>query len=285
MHAARTASERDCAPRSFATVVPGKSGTGFDALPYSSAYPDDMLAVATELDAAAAALDESEGALAIYLLEAARAFRDSGRVRADLAWRALSDDRAKYYLRVCPDDVQRDACGHKAHFALTLARIDRGSHDWKRRLEPVQQAFEDDMAALAGPPYRDRLASNGSDPRQTSMSSSNAGARRCDAPGLTDQGTRRPQALRAHRALGRRRRRVESAARRAQARAGCGRPRRASCTPCAAREFLREPGTPRVAKWHRASELFPRRTRREGGYFASSRYAFRQRVVGDPLAV
>jgi hypothetical protein len=142
----------------FSVVAPAVEAQGFESVPYSVAYREEMQAVASELDAAAAELGSDERALAHYLSVSARAFRDNDWESANVAWRAMSESRSKYYLRVGPDEVSVDPCGHKAGFGLTFARIDQTSREWQRELAHVQQTLEDDLAALAGPPYRARRA-------------------------------------------------------------------------------------------------------------------------------
>jgi hypothetical protein len=69
---------------------------------------------------------------------------------------AMSPHNSKYYLRVGPDEVYYEPCAWKAGFALTFARINPDSLSWQTRLDPLKQELENEMAALAGKPYRAR---------------------------------------------------------------------------------------------------------------------------------
>jgi hypothetical protein len=115
-----------------------------------------MGAIANELDAAAADLGSVEPALKAYLSDAARAFRDDDWERANRAWLKMGSDSSKYYLRVGPDEVYYEPCAWKAGFALSFARINPDSIAWRKRLEPIKQELENDLARLAGKPYRAR---------------------------------------------------------------------------------------------------------------------------------
>jgi hypothetical protein len=64
--------------------------------------------------------------------------------------------KSKYYLRVAPDEVYYEPCAWKAGYALTFARIDKQSTEWRDKLEPIKQEMENDVAALAGKPYQAR---------------------------------------------------------------------------------------------------------------------------------
>ena len=139
----------------FSVVAPGEAPGSFRAVPYSEAWRDDMLAVARELRAAASGLGSEEAALARYLAAAAQAFGDNDWEPANESWRAMRG-ASRYYLRVAPDEVGFDPCAWKAGFALTFARIDQSSVGWQRRLDTIRQPLEDELAALAGPPYRAR---------------------------------------------------------------------------------------------------------------------------------
>jgi hypothetical protein len=113
-----------------------------------------METVAQELEAASSQLESDEGALKTYLNAAAKAFRDDDLEQADEAWVATSNGRSKYYVRVAPDEVYFEPCAWKAGFALTVARINGASLEWRRRIEPLKQQLEDEFARLAGKPYR-----------------------------------------------------------------------------------------------------------------------------------
>jgi len=140
----------------FAVVVKGEAPNSFKGLKYSKAYPIEMTAIASELDAAAADLAGDEAALKAYLSAAAQSFRDDDWERANQAWVKMGTDNSKYYLRVGPDEVYYEPCAWKAGFALAFARINPDSVAWRERLEPIKQELENDLARLAGKPYRPR---------------------------------------------------------------------------------------------------------------------------------
>jgi len=149
---------------SIVSAKPGGRATGnpatdeLVAVPYHVAFADDMKAVSSELRAAAELLagDPSEAPFKAYLEAAAQAFLDGSWFKADVAWKAMTATNSKWYLRVAPDEVYEEPCSRKANFAVTFARINQESLEWKRRLEPVKDDMEAALAALAGPPYRAR---------------------------------------------------------------------------------------------------------------------------------
>lgn len=140
------------------TAVRRSDDGGLVALPYPSAWPEEMAAArGALLDAAAVVEDvESEAALHAYLLAAAQAFQDNSWFEADRAWAAMNAHNSAWYLRVGPDETYFEPCNRKAGFHLTLARINPGSLAWHERLSPLKQQMEDAMAELAGPPYEAR---------------------------------------------------------------------------------------------------------------------------------
>jgi len=136
-------------------TVEGDGPNGFKAVPYPQAFPK-MAAVADELDRAAADAPADESALQAYLTAAAPAFRDNDWDPANRAWVAMNAHNSKYYLRVGPDEVYYEPCATKGGFALAFARINPDSVAWQMRLEPIKQDMENDLARLAGSPYRAR---------------------------------------------------------------------------------------------------------------------------------
>lgn len=138
------------------TVVRG-SGDKLTAVPYTEAYPQQMTAIADELEKAAAAIqDPSEQALVAYLRAAAQSFRSNDWRPADEAWAKMTVDNSKWYVRVAPDEVYWEPCASKAGIHLTFARINQGSRAWQQKLVPVQQEMEQEIAKAAGAPYRAR---------------------------------------------------------------------------------------------------------------------------------
>lgn len=140
----------------FSVVVPGKRPDTFAAEKYSRAYPEETRAIAAALERAATGLGSEEAALAKYLRAAAGSFRNDDWEPANEAWVAMSPENSKFYLRVAPDEVYFEPCAWKAGFALTFARINDDSLAFRARLEPFKQELENEVAALAGKPYRAR---------------------------------------------------------------------------------------------------------------------------------
>lgn len=143
----------------FSVVESGATPGSYRAVPYSQAYRDDMESVAKELDAAAAGLGADEAALKKYLLAAAGGFRTNDWEPANEAWVAMNAQNSRWYVRIAPDEVYYDPCAWKAGFALQLARINRESLDWQRKLDPLKSEMERTLAALAKPPYEAREVS------------------------------------------------------------------------------------------------------------------------------
>lgn len=137
-------------------VIRAKDGQ-LAAIPYSEAFPKDMVAVSEELVRAGAALaGTGEDALRAYLLAAAKAFRDNSWFEADEAWTRMNALNSKWYLRIGPDEVYSDPCNRKSTFHLSFARINSDSIKWQKKLEPQKREMEQALAALAGPPYAER---------------------------------------------------------------------------------------------------------------------------------
>jgi hypothetical protein len=140
----------------FSVVAAGTTPGTFKAVKFSEAYRDDMQAVAKELEETASLLGDDEAALKKYLLADAAAFRSDDWESADEAWAAMNAENSKYYLRAAPDEVYYEPCAWKAGFALVFAKINQDSLAWQKKLEPVKQQMEEELAKLAGPPYKAR---------------------------------------------------------------------------------------------------------------------------------
>ena len=129
----------------------------YKAVPYTEAWREDMEAVASELDQAAAAItSEEEQAFKAYLSAAATAFRTNDWEPANAAWAAMGPDNSRWYLRIAPDEVYFDPCAWKAGFAVSFARINPESLAWQAKLDPVKGELEQELARLAGAPYAAR---------------------------------------------------------------------------------------------------------------------------------
>jgi hypothetical protein len=140
----------------FSVVSDGTTPGTLVSTPYSSAYREDMDAVASTLELAAKDLGSEEPTLVAYLRAAAGAFRTNVWESADRAWVAMGGGGSNWYVRVAPDETYDDPCQWKAGFQLQLARINPQSREWQQRLLPLKQAMEEAVAALAGPPYATR---------------------------------------------------------------------------------------------------------------------------------
>ncbi len=128
-----------------------------EAVPYNVVWADDMQAISSELQAAAAAIvDPAEVAFKAYLQAAAQAFLDNDWFKADVAWKAMTATNSKWYLRIGPDEVYFEPCSRKAGFHVSFARINQESLAWQKKLDPVKKDMEAALAALAGAPYKAR---------------------------------------------------------------------------------------------------------------------------------
>jgi hypothetical protein len=140
----------------FSVVVPGPKPNSFAAQKYSQAYASEVESIARLLEAAAGELGGTEAALKKYLVAAAGSFRSDDWEPANEAWVAMSPANSKYYLRVGPDEVYYEPCAWKAGFGLTFARINPDSAAFLAMLDPIKQELENEVASLAGRPYRVR---------------------------------------------------------------------------------------------------------------------------------
>lgn len=139
------------------TVV-RKKGAAFVAIKLTAVYGKEMKTVAKHLRKAAKALksDASEAAFIRYLNATAEAFESNVWGEADEAWAAMNAKNSRWYLRIGPDEVYRDACQQKASFHLSLALIDQQSLVWQKRLSPLRDKMEKMVAAQIGAPYKAR---------------------------------------------------------------------------------------------------------------------------------
>jgi hypothetical protein len=127
------------------------------AVPYPQAFSEEMTAISTELKAAAAALDpKTEAALIDYLSAAAVAFTDNKWEPVDEKWAAMNGRNSKWYVRVAPDETYWEPCNLKAGFHLTFSRINPEFASWQDKLNPVRQDMENELARIAGAPYKAR---------------------------------------------------------------------------------------------------------------------------------
>ena len=140
----------------FSVVVKGKQVGTYQAVPYNVAYRKDMEAIATELEATASDLDDSERAFRNYLRVTAESFRSNNWEPSNRAWAAMSATNSKWYARIAPDEVYYEPCAWKAGFALQLARINTASLAWQQKLAPLKNEMEHELAVMAGAPYSAR---------------------------------------------------------------------------------------------------------------------------------
>jgi hypothetical protein len=141
------------------TVV-AEEGGSLKAVPYTVAFKEDMAAVSRELSEAARGITSADEApLKAYLTAAAKAFLDNNWEPADEAWAKMGVHNSKWYLRIGPDEVQNDPCSRKAMFHMSFARINQASLGWQKKLDPVKNEMEAELAKLAGAPYKARKVS------------------------------------------------------------------------------------------------------------------------------
>lgn len=141
------------------TAIRETSGK-LSAAPYSEAYRASMSTAATELNAAADALNgANEEPLVAYLRAVANAFTTNNWWPADEAWARMNAENSKWFLRAGPDEVYWDPCAIKAGFHLTLALINQGAKEWQEQLTSIQQEMETGIAQRAGAPYKARQVS------------------------------------------------------------------------------------------------------------------------------
>ncbi len=129
---------------------------GLVPIPYDQPYGDLMGKVATQLDAAAKALPKDEDAFRAYLQAAAKGFRTNQWWEADEAWSRMSARNSRWYLRVGPDETYWDACGLKAGFHMSLARVDQEALAWQDKLAALRGDMETRIARVIGAPYQAR---------------------------------------------------------------------------------------------------------------------------------
>ena len=138
-------------------VVTGElDPASWKTVPFPVAWAEDMAAVAKELRAAADGLGDAEPALVAYLRAAADSFASNDWEPANRAWVAMNAKNSRWYTRIGPDEVYFDPCAWKGGFALQLARINPDSIAWQDKLEPHKAAMEQQIAKLAGAPYKAR---------------------------------------------------------------------------------------------------------------------------------
>jgi hypothetical protein len=140
----------------FSVVTGDVAPASWKPVPFPVAWPEDMAAVAQELRAAADALGNAEPALVAYLRAAADSFTSNDWEPANRAWVAMNAHNSRWYARIGPDEVYFDPCAWKGGFALQLARINPDSIAWQEKLEPHKSAMEQQIAKVAGPPYKVR---------------------------------------------------------------------------------------------------------------------------------
>ncbi len=143
----------------FSVVV--KEGDDLKPVPYNEFFKDEMTAVSDALKTAAAALEgnDKEAALKKYLEAAANSFLTNDWEPANEAWAAMNSTNSAWYVRVAPDETYWEPCSHHAGFHLTFARINPDALEWQKKLNPLQQDMEKEIAKIAGKPYKARKVS------------------------------------------------------------------------------------------------------------------------------
>jgi hypothetical protein len=140
-------------------VVVKNDGDKLVPEPITVTFKDLAEKVSKELRMAADSLDGGEAPFKAYLQAAAQAFLDNRWEPADEAWAKLNATNSKWYLRIGPDEVYWEPCSRKAGFHMSFARINEASVTWQKKLEPVRQQMEDDLAKHIGAPYKARKVS------------------------------------------------------------------------------------------------------------------------------
>jgi hypothetical protein len=140
----------------FSIVMGDESPASWKSVPFTQAWSDDMADVTRELRAAADGFGDAEPALVAYLRAAADSFMNNDWEPANRAWVAMNATNSRWYTRIGPDEVYDDPCAWKGGFALQLARINPDSTAWQEKLDSHKAAMEQQIAKMAGPPYKAR---------------------------------------------------------------------------------------------------------------------------------
>jgi len=140
----------------FNVVIGDASPESWKSVPFTEVWTEDMSAIAQELRGAAESFGTTEMMLVDYLRAAADSFISNDWEPANRAWVAMNATNSRWYVRVGPDEVYFDPCAWKGGFALQLARINPDSIAWQEKLGPQKAVMEQQVAKLAGPPYKAR---------------------------------------------------------------------------------------------------------------------------------
>ncbi|MEM1025052.1 MAG: hypothetical protein AAGD10_08100 [Myxococcota bacterium] len=135
------------------TVVRERDGA-LVALPHHEAFPALTKKAAAQSRAAAQAFAVQPD-MARYLEGVARAFETGDWAPADELWTKLE---GPWYLRVGPDEVFFSPCGRKPLYHLSFGRMSERAATWRRKIDLFRQDMEQEVARLAGRPYRARPA-------------------------------------------------------------------------------------------------------------------------------
>jgi hypothetical protein len=109
------------------------------AVPFTSAYSEEVNAVSLLLTEAAALLEGAkEASLRNYLTLSAQAFHDGTWSAADEAWSKIA--ASQYTMRVGPGPERDAVCGTKALFGLSFGVTNKTAHTWLSKLDAVQFA-------------------------------------------------------------------------------------------------------------------------------------------------
>ncbi|MEO8877574.1 MAG: hypothetical protein ABI461_18415 [Polyangiaceae bacterium] len=139
------------------TVVRDDGKGALTTVGYNEAFKEPMTAISKELSGAAVLLDDSkEGPLKAYLNAASKSFTDNDWTPADEAWAKMNATNSKFYVRIGPDETYWEPCSLKAGFHLTFAKINQDSLAWQKKLSPVEQDMEADLAKQIGSAYKAR---------------------------------------------------------------------------------------------------------------------------------
>jgi hypothetical protein len=133
------------------------------AVPFTSAYGEEMTAVSELLTKATSLLEgANEASLKNYLTFAARAFRDGSWSTADEAWSKIG--ASKYTLRVGPGPERDEVCGAKALFGMSFGFTSQTARTWLTKRDALETA----KAGFTIPQFANRAMASGSSRRAQS---------------------------------------------------------------------------------------------------------------------
>ena len=130
-------------------LVSGANGV-YETAYFHEYWKADVQAIATELEAAAKAIENvgDERALYEYLVAAAQSFRTGDWLESDYKWVALNMKNSKYAIRVGPDETYWDPCQNKAGFEFWFGPVNKIAASASEVYGPHLQAMHDELNRL-----------------------------------------------------------------------------------------------------------------------------------------